>query len=108
MTDENYYAERFEVQIAELKRLTAQREKYEKVLAEEARAAGKFADFDDNLRMTGDWGYADESWTRYVGPRLRLLWNNLPSELRHALADDFCERADRDWSDSIDAMGEDA
>lgn len=72
------------------------------------RAAGKFCDFDSDLTVTGDWDWAKEDWTRYIGPRLQAVWNTLPSDIRHLIAEDFEERASRDWSDGIDAMGEDA
>ena len=61
----------------------------------------------DNLLVT-DWNRHPEDWARYVGDRVREVWNTLPYDLRRRIRDDGEERAVRDWSDGIDAMGEDA
>lgn len=55
-----------------------------------------------------DWNGEWESWFSYIGPRVREVWNTLPYDLRDRISDDACEKDADDWSDGIDAMGEDA
>jgi hypothetical protein len=62
---------------------------------------------DDDL-IIRNWIVRPAYWMRYIGPRLREVWNSLPYDLRDRISDDAVEMAERDWSDSIDAMGEDA
>lgn len=66
---------------------------------------------EEELDIT-DWEYSwerrQEHWKGYVGPRLREVWNSLSLDLRRRIKADFSDRAYTDWSDGIDAMGEDA
>lgn len=45
---------------------------------------------------------------RYIGERARAIWDTFTPEQKEALMDDAEESQDREWSDRIDAMGEDA
>jgi len=63
---------------------------------------------DAELTIINDWDGEYEDWMRYVGPRVREVWNSLPPDLRRRIIDDACDTATEAWSNGIDAMGDDA
>lgn len=64
---------------------------------------------EDNLVIT-DWNGGPDysSWFKFIGPRIREIWNSLPYDVRDRMSDDAVEMDNDEWSRSIDAMGEDA
>lgn len=46
--------------------------------------------------------------TRYIGERTRELWDTFSEVQKTAILEDAEDASNDDWSDGIDAMGEDA